>query len=150
MYMSFRCLNLSFISLKLCNEVSAGLGCFCLCFFCADLLLLPLKVSGNSVTDSSGNESVSKWNIHPVFSPHPQIFYSDNYLNMTPDPTTVWNTHGRVCVLFNYIMNETSGKILKTWEDIFLMLKTLDEFSKPRLNWLFYLNLNNPITISLF
>lgn len=29
-------------------------------FFCADLLLLPLKVSGNSVTDSSGNESVSK------------------------------------------------------------------------------------------
>lgn len=30
------------------------------------------------------------------------------------------------------------------------MLKALDEFSKPRLNWLFYLNLNDPITVSLF
>jgi len=33
---------------------------------------------------------------------------------------------------------------------MFLMLKNLDEFSKPMLNWLFYLNLNDPIAVSLF
>jgi len=76
MYMPFRCLDLSFIFSKLRNEISAGLGCFCLCFFCADFLLLPLKVSENSVTDSSGNESASQLKFSPwILIPPPDFLF---------------------------------------------------------------------------
>lgn len=147
MYMSFRCLNLSFISLKLCNEVSAGLGCFCLCFFLCWLAFAAFKSQREFCHWLQWKWECFQVKYSPcILTPPPNFLF----WQMTPDLTTVWNTHGRVCILFNYIMNETSGKIPKTWEDIFLMLKTLDEFSKPRLNWLFYLNLNDPITVSLF
>lgn len=125
MYMSFSLPYLSFIFLKLCNEVSAGLGCFCLCFcvyVCVCWLGCTLAVSGNSVTDSSGNEKVSQEKFAPcILTPPPHFLFWQVFKH---DTRFSWNTHGRVCVLFNYITNKTLEKVPKTLEDIFLMLKT--------------------------
>lgn len=45
-------------------------------FFCADLFLLPLKVSRNSVTDSSGNENVSQVEFSPyTVTPPPNFLF---------------------------------------------------------------------------
>lgn len=47
----------------------------CVCV-CSDLVVLPLTVSGNSVTDSSGNEKVSQEKFAPcILTPPPHFLF---------------------------------------------------------------------------
>lgn len=117
-----------------------------MCFFCADLLLLSLKVSRNSVIDSSGNESPSQVKFSPcILIPPPNFLFWKVFKYDTRSHHSLKYSWESVHFL-NCIVNETSGKILNI--EIFLMIKTLDKFSKLRMNLFSYLNLNDPIAVS--
>lgn len=129
MYMSLSLLNLSLIFLKLCNEVSADLGCFCLFFLFLYFSFLcwlgcVAFVRGNTVTDSSGKENISQVKYSPCILSPPLSFLFRWVFKLDTRSLLCLKYPRENIYSFNCITNETSRKILKTWEDVFQMLKT--------------------------